>query len=502
MSAVNVADDDPFADPVVEQDQQGFVGDSTLAVSRNASLTLGTDALIVLESTTTRAIPFYNVLWADFTKVDITIQYAKPTSKSDVRVAYIHYDLSPDQIDPAVVKAFVSRLLDRAYGSAQRLKRIKVLVNPYGGAGKAAKWYNRDIEPIFAAARCEVDVEKTQYMGHAVEIARALDIDSYDVIASCSGDGVPHEVFNGLAAKPDAGKALRTLAVVQLPCGTGNAMSWNLFGTDSPSMAALCLIKGVRTPLDLVSVTQGSKRTLSFLSQAVGIVAESDLGTEHIRWMGDARFTYGFLTRILRKTIYPADIAVKVEISGKAEIKNHYKKESQLKSENTDATTRQVSISLPSADIESDNTAAENLPKLKYGTVEAPLPDGWELIPYENLGNFYSGNMAYMAKDANFFPAALPHDGLMDLVTIDGDVPIMTSIKLLMSVEKGKFFDMPEVRIRKVSGYRIIPKNQTDGYISIDGERVPFEPFQCEAHRGLGTTLSKNGYLYEAKGVA
>lgn len=38
---------DPFADPVAE-DQRRLVDESTLNVGRNASLTLGTDALIVL----------------------------------------------------------------------------------------------------------------------------------------------------------------------------------------------------------------------------------------------------------------------------------------------------------------------------------------------------------------------------------------------------------------------------------------------------------------------
>jgi hypothetical protein len=42
------ADDDPFADPTLVEDQLTFVGQSTLNVGRNASLTLGTDSLIVL----------------------------------------------------------------------------------------------------------------------------------------------------------------------------------------------------------------------------------------------------------------------------------------------------------------------------------------------------------------------------------------------------------------------------------------------------------------------
>jgi len=108
--------------------------------------------------------------------------------------------------------------------------------------------------------------------------------------------------------------------------------------------------------------------------------------------------------------------------------------------------------------------------------------------------------MAIMTADSNFFPAALPNDGYMDLVCINNDISRLTSIQMMMGVENNTFFDMPGVWYRKVLGYRIIPKNQKDGYISIDGERVPFQPFQAEVHRGLGTVLSKSGHLYEVPG--
>ena len=407
-------------------------------------------------------------------------------------MAFVEYLV--DKTERPAVSAWISKLLDRAYGDSQRNKRIKVLINPFGGKGSAQKWYTRDIEPIFAAAGCMVDVERTQFQGHAVEIAENLDADAYDVIASCSGDGLPHEVFNGLGRKSNATNALSKVAVVQLPCGSGNAMSWNLNGTDSTSMAALCIVKGIRTPLDLISITQGDRRTLSFLSQSIGIVAESDLGTDHIRWMGSARFTYGFLVRLLRKTVYPCDLAVKVEVESKAQIREHYQKQS---------TNRRCSDQRggPKPDGLSGSYEENGLPTLRYGSINDELPSDWKLMPYDKLGNFYAGNMAYMAPDTNFFPATLPNDGCLDLVTIDGDISRTAAIQTLLAVEKGTFFDMPHVRYRKISGYRIIPKGQKDGYISIDGERVPFEPFQAEVHRGLGTVLSKSGHIYEAKGV-
>lgn len=402
------------------------------------------------------------------------------------RAASLSYPLEkPEGSD---TQAWLARLLDRAYGNAKRHKRIKLLINPFGGKGSAQRYYARDVEPIFAAARCDVDVENTAYSGHAVKIAESLDIDRWDVVACCSGDGVPHEVFNGLGKKKDARAALAKVAVVQMPCGSGNAMCLNLNGTDSCSYAALCVVKGVRRSLDLASITQGDRRTLSFLSQSAGIVAESDLGTEHLRWMGDFRFTWGFLVRLFGKTVYPSDIAVCVEVDDKDAIRTAYREGVQAQE------PREVA----SSNVENED--GEGLPKLHFGTVTDALPQGWELVPYNTLGNFYSGNMAYMAADANFFPAALPSDGCLDLIRIDGLIKRRVALQMLTALGKGTLFNMADVDYKKVKAYRIIPKDRQEGYISIDGERIPFEPFQVEVHRGLGTVLmrsdrgSKGGY--------
>lgn len=438
------------------------------------------------ENKSTRSIPFFNILWAELSdNGEVTIQYAHTVSKTVVRPAIISYKL--DKPDEDIAVAWIEKLLQRSYGASQRQKHIKVLVNPFGGRGFAQKMYHEHIAPIFAAARCELDVEKTQYNGHGVEIGQNLDIEKYDLVACCSGDGIPHEVWNGLGKRSDAARALNKVAVAQLPCGSGNALSLNLNGTNSPSLAAVAVVKGLRTPLDLLSVTQGDRRILSFLSQSLGIVAECDLATEHLRWMGSARFTWGIVVRILQKTVYPADIAVKVEYDNKNSIREAYRTEASKPPRGRDDRP------IPASDV--------GLPDLKYGTVNDPLPAGWELVPHDNLGNFYAGNLAYMSSDTNFFPAALPSDGCMDLVRVRGDLSRHAAINTMLAVEKNEFFDMPHVDYQKISAYRIIPKHQSSGYISIDGERVPFEPLQVEVHSGLGTVLSKSGHLYEAQGV-
>jgi sphingosine kinase len=47
--------------------------------------------------------------------------------------------------------------------------------------------------------------------------------------------------------------------------------------------------------VDAFSLTQKGKRTISFMSQALGLMADLDIGTEYLRWMGDARFMVGLV---------------------------------------------------------------------------------------------------------------------------------------------------------------------------------------------------------------
>ncbi|KAL4809546.1 ATP-NAD kinase-like domain-containing protein [Aspergillus unguis] len=475
--------------------------DSTLMVGQSVSLTLGGDSLLIVDeramrrtersccglvpkstNKVTHSISLYNVLDTNTSPAGLTITYAEPTGKNDVTVTALQYPIVEEE--RATVEAWTSKLLTLAYGDAQRYKRLKVLINPFGGKGAAAKLYRTYAEPVFAAAHCQLDVQETTHSGHATEIAEQIDINAYDAIVCCSGDGLPYEVFNGLAKKPNAREALAKVAVVMIPCGSGNAMAWNLCGTESISIAALTIVKGVRMPMDLMSITQGQTRTLSFLSQSFGIVADSDLGTEHIRWMGAHRFTYGFLMRLMHKAIYPCELAIKVVMDDKTSIKNHY--------------SAYVN-STPPHRIPHEVGQDEGLPKLEYGTVLDDLPSDWQVVPGDTIGNFYAGNMPIVSKDTNFFPAAVPNDGLIDIVMVDGTTSRSRVLKMMTEVPEGTFFDMPEVDTRKAVAFRLTPREK-EGYISVDGEKIPFEAFQVEIHKGLGTVLSKSGHLYEAAG--
>lgn len=289
--------------------------------------------------------------------------------------------------------------MDRAYGPALRRKRAYVLVNPHAGPGGAQKKWDHEVEPIFKAARMPMTVHTTTFSKEAIDLAINMDIDQFDIVVPCSGDGLPYEVFNGLGKRPDARRALQKIAVAHVPCGSGNGLACNVFGTHRASLAALAIVKGVSTPIDLISITQGDNRSLSFLSQTVGIMAEADLGTEHLRWMGEHRFSYGVVTRILKKKAYPCDLYVKMEIDHKEGVLEHYRRERENSSVGElDKMTTSTGTPVGHDSVAGSETEVakneDGLPPLKFGTVRDKVPEGWKKIDADHMGNFFCGNVS------------------------------------------------------------------------------------------------------------
>ena len=285
---------------------------------------------------------------------------------------------------------WIAKFLDLSYADSLPKKRVKVLVNPKSGRGTAKTSFSKHIEPLLTSARCSIDVVETTQRGHGTAILEKLDVEAFDVVIVCSGDGLAHEVFNGLGKRQDARRALRKIAIAQLPCGSGNGLSRNLNDTASVSTATLSVIKGVRKPLDLVSITQGDRRSLSFLSQATGVAAESDIATENLRWMGEIRFHLGFFWRLLIKKVYPAEISIKVVMEDKASVLDHNEKESAVQARENQEHRFSGDVSVDSA------LKCNGLPPLVYGTVKDKLPEDWMVVPRDKLGNFYCGNVSLL----------------------------------------------------------------------------------------------------------
>lgn len=425
----------------------------------------------------------------------VEITFAKPRRHDVVpkRLSLLigHYS-SSGEVDVA------EEIMGRSYKDAKRNRSVLVIINPHGGQGKAKKLFMSKCRPILLASRCSLEIAYTKYARHAIDIAREVNINKYDTIACASGDGIPYEVINGLYQRMDRAKAFEKISVTQLPCGSGNAMSVSCHWTSNPSYAALSLVKSVESKIDLMCCSQPSyyesTPRLSFLSQCYGIIAESDINTEFIRWLGPTRFELGVAFNIIQRKKYPCDVWVKYAAKNKSDVKAHYvehKKKTEMRSTEDAENNYQQAYRNHTTP---DTAIMEEDFNLKF-PYEDGVPEDWEKLDSnltDNLGIFYTGKMPYIAADAKFFPAALADDGTIDLVVTDARTPMTRIAPILLALDKGTHVLQPEVIHTKILAYKIIPRVHSSLF-SVDGEKFPLEPLQVEVLSKICKTLLKNG---------
>lgn len=117
-------------------------------------------------------------------------------------------------------------------------KRIVFVVNPISGTqGKKAilKWIDERID----RALFDYSIVKTQYAGHAVEIAAAANV---DIVVAIGGDGTINEIGRSLVHTNTA------LGII--PCGSGNGLARHLHIPMDAKAAIDLLNTGERTCVD------------------------------------------------------------------------------------------------------------------------------------------------------------------------------------------------------------------------------------------------------------
>ncbi|RIA85878.1 ATP-NAD kinase-like domain-containing protein [Glomus cerebriforme] len=383
-----------------------------------------------------------------------------------------------EAIDEEAVQSWINTINLAAYKDAKKAKHFKVFINPIGGSGKANKVFNKLVKPIFDAAKCTYDITMTNRSNHAKEIANKLDLKSYDAIVSVSGDGIIHEIINGLLSRNDAAEIDIPIGVI--PAGTGNALSICLLGNDhgiSVPHAALNIIKGVPMKIDVCSVTQGDERYFAFMSLNYGILADGDISTDHLRWMKDFRFVLGTVQALLGDRNYDCELAMKVVEDNTERIKQRY--------------NNAYNSSSPSSVTKSKTLIDE------YGTINDPTPQEWTKLNGDGY-IFFASKVPWISRNNLVFPFALPSDGLLDLMVVKRDKISKTKVaNILQAFNDASHVNMKEVIYYKVEALRLKPINKENGYISIDGERAEFKPFQVEVHPKLINIISMDGkYSY------
>lgn len=305
-------------------------------------------------------------------------------------------------------------------GAAPPRKRWLILINPVSGPGNAVRIFGQ-VRPVLAANRVALTELVTTHAGHAAEIAAGINLDDVDGIVCVGGDGLLHELVNGLMVRPDASAAVAQLHLGVLPGGSANSLCTSLVKAAGepigPMSSAYLLCRGAPQPIDLLRVAQPSRPELyGFLSLEWAMASDLDLGSEHLRWMGDARFDVYALWRILTLRQYPGSLRLRPKGSQ------------------------------------------------EWLTMEGPFIGLWAL------------NTRWLTSTVQLGPRAEFDDGCLDLVIVRNAGRIALLLTFL-DLESGQHADASCVEYIKAEELELFPLPRTEadpGMVAIDGELVDF----------------------------
>lgn len=136
----------------------------------------------------------------------------------------------------------------------------------------------------------------------------------YDGIITVSGDGLIHEVVNGIYRRQDFIQILAKTALGFIPGGSANGLVKAVLtyaGEDyNIENAAFIAAKGrtIRMDLTEIEAEYQKEKIYSFLSTFWGVLADCDINSEVLRWMGPARFTVWGALRVFCPRAYPGSV--------------------------------------------------------------------------------------------------------------------------------------------------------------------------------------------------
>jgi YegS/Rv2252/BmrU family lipid kinase len=172
-------------------------------------------------------------------------------------------------------------------------KRFVLVVNPQGGVRRGMAVLEQ-VRIWLAAAGAAADVHVSQHRGHAIELARTLELRDYDGFCLIGGDGTIHEVANGLLQRRDG----IAIPLGLIPGGTGNSVLLHL-GCTTPREAVQRILAGATQRIDAARLVCDGQTIYCLNIVGWGGVVDINRTAEHWRWLGRSRYTLATLWQIL-----------------------------------------------------------------------------------------------------------------------------------------------------------------------------------------------------------
>ncbi|KAL0488658.1 sphingosine kinase A [Acrasis kona] len=374
-------------------------------------------------------------------------------------------------------------------------RKVLVIINPNSGRKLANSYFAKHVKPILDHAHLKYTIFKTEYANHAFDYCKSLPLGAFDEIVTMGGDGVLYEAINGIMSRPDWREVSAKIRFGVIPAGTGNGLATvtgaipNISHASTPQRAAFIVARGFYSPLDLMSVYQKDKRAFSFLSITWAAIADVDLGTENLRWMGGARNLVGAVKSILKQKYYRGKIqyieADEYNRPSQERISpfTHRKDTTTPTSNKPEAPACHLLTQHLSEEFKSHCPKQFAIQKSFEVSQQASIPAQVKTIE-DDFFLFIVSNITHLSYDFVASPAAHMHDGAVDLVMMRKKMKRAEMLKLFTDTETGKHVESDSVEVRKIRAFAFYPI-EDGSYVAIDGEKLDYAPVFCEVHQGL-----------------
>ncbi|KAJ1425061.1 ATP-NAD kinase-like domain-containing protein [Ochromonadaceae sp. CCMP2298] len=352
---------------------------------------------------------------------------------------------------------------------APPVRSFLVVVNPVGGQKQGmAIW--KKVAPMLEAAGVAVTLVVTEYADHAKKVAAELDATSVSAILCIGGDGIVFEVVNGLISRADGKEVLASLPIAHVPGGTGNGLAKSvLFASKeacTPQNAVFVALRGHPSSLDLSRYTTQSGSHISFLSFAWGLVADVDILSESMRYLGEARLHVAAVYFLMKKKYYRGVLRLNI---------------AENDSENCDNNELIAASSADSAGLLGDGSQAEAVkdgiePEGGWVTIEGKFLMVWAVQTSHAATSIYSG------------PGVGLDDGLFTVYVVQS-MARLGILQLLLEMDAGGHVKHPKVKVYKCSAFSLEPITE-NGIYSLDGEVVEYGPIKAETLPSAARVMS------------
>jgi sphingosine kinase len=324
---------------------------------------------------------------------------------------------------------------------------VLVIINPASGTKRGLVVFNNEVSPVLKAAGIMASVLVTSRQNEATEYVRDHgELRRFRAILCVGGDGTLAEVLRGIWQRPDKSYFLVNLALMPIPAGTGNGLSKSITHEAGESCTATACtylaIKGKPQSMDLVEVqSEAQKGDLhSFLLLGWGLIADVDILSESMRYLGELRLHIAAAYFIYRQQLY----------AGKLTIVPH------LEGTGPPAET----VSLP--DFDSPFKLAGCPPSEVVSN--GPFCLVWVVQTSHCTQTIYSG------------PECKIGSGFFTVYWVE-NMGRCEMLSLLLTIDDGGHANNPAVKSRKAVAYRIEPTqaeaSDKKGFYTLDGEVLP-----------------------------